>query len=91
MDRLPGAVPALAGGRPRWLRPVLAMAAALVLAVAVGVLRPDRSPVPPPGEPAVDEILAEMNALLSDDRIPGFEAIDPGVEALTAEIDNGAS
>lgn len=91
MDRLPGAEPGSSWARPRWLKPVLAVAAVIVLAVAVGVLRPDRSPGPALTEPGVEEILAEMDELLSDDRIPGFEVIDPGLEALTAEIENGAS
>ncbi len=91
MARLPEPAALSGRGRTRWLRPVLAAAAAVLLAVAVGVLRPDRPSAPPAAEPGVEEILAEMNELLSDDRIPGFEAIDPGVEALTADFENGAS
>jgi hypothetical protein len=93
MARLPEPDAAAGGSRrPRWLRPVLALAAAIVVAVAVGVLMPDRQAVQPqPEDIAVEEILAEMDELLSDDRIPGFEAIDPGLDDLSAYIDNGAS
>jgi hypothetical protein len=91
MARLPVPAAPSERRRMRWLRPVLAAAAAVLVAVAVGVLRPDRPSPRPVAEPGVEEILAETNELLSDNRIPGFEAIDPGVEALTAEIDNGAS
>jgi hypothetical protein len=79
--------------RPRWLRPALALAASVLIAVAVAVLRPDRPIEKPAGEPSVEEILAEVDELLADDRIPGFEAIDPGSEWMTngGDNDNGAS
>ncbi|MGD8439154.1 MAG: hypothetical protein PVG53_01365 [Holophagae bacterium] len=91
MARIPAAGQGSGRHRPGWLRPVLALAAAVVLAVAVGLLRTDRRPATPAAQPSVEEVLAEMNELLSDDRIPGFEVIDPGIDELTADIDNGAS
>lgn len=90
MDRLPVG----AGGgraRPRWWRAALAAAAVLVVAVGVGVLHRWRPAAQPVAAPSVEEILAEMDELLADDTIPGFEAIDPGVEELETLIDNGAS
>jgi hypothetical protein len=68
--------------RPRWRTPALAAAAAVVMAVAVGVvLSPGGGPVP--GEDfALEEVLAEAETLLADDSIPGFEAIDPGLDEL---------
>jgi hypothetical protein len=29
---------------------------------------------------AVEEVLAEVDAVLDDDTLPGFEAIDPGLD-----------
>ncbi|MEE4270276.1 MAG: hypothetical protein V2I67_01295 [Thermoanaerobaculales bacterium] len=92
MDRLPESAAPDATRKPRWVRPALAAAAAVVVAVGLGVLRPE-NPVDPTtgGDPAVEEILAEMDELLSDDGIPGFEIIDPESGDLEAYFDNGAS
>lgn len=92
--RIMGSLPApsVAGrSRRRWLRPALAAAAVAVMAVAAWVMRPDRPVQPPPEDVAVEEILAEMNALLADDDIPGFEIIDPENDDLETYFDNGAS
>jgi hypothetical protein len=88
MDRLDGAPQRRPS--PRWRRAALAVAAALLIAIAVGVLRPDRTTVPP-AAPSIEDILAEMDELLADDRIPGFEVIDPGPGGYEATNDNGAS
>jgi hypothetical protein len=86
-----------ASGRPsarrggRWLRPALALAATVLIAVAATVLRPARPAPPPAAEPSVEEILAEMNELLADDRIPGFEVIDPGIGGVEVAIADPAS
>jgi len=91
MGRLP--IDVKASGRPRrgWMRPALAVAAAVVIAVGIGVLRWDRPVEPPVAEVGVEEILAEMDELLSDDSIPGFEIIDPETDDLESYFDNGAS
>lgn len=93
--RIMGRLPAEPGDdrrlRSRWLRPVLALAAVLVLAVGLGILRPDGAVDSPAGEPSVEEILAEMDELLSDDSIPGFEIIDPEMDDLETYFRNGAS
>jgi len=89
MDRLPAA--ASTERRPKWLRPVLAVAAVLVMAVGLGILRQESPVEPPAGEPSVEEILAEMDELLSDNSIPGFEIIDPEMDDLETFFDNGAS
>jgi len=91
MTRLPSEAGIGGRRRPRWLRPVLALAAALVVAVGIGLLRPDPPVAPPAGEPSVEEILAEMDELLADDSIPGFEIIDPQENDLEVYFDNGAS
>ena len=91
LNRLPTGVETAGRQRPRWLRPVLAMAAVVVLGVGIGVLRPDRAVEQPPGGPSVEEILAEMDELLSNDSIPGFEIIDPEMDDLEAYFENGAS
>ena len=91
MDRLAESGAPVAARRPRWLRPVLAMAAMLVLAVGVGVMLPGGAVDPVGDDLAVEEILAEMDALLADDSIPGFEVIDPWVGELETDIENGAS
>lgn len=74
----------------RWLRPALAAAALIALAVGVGLLQLPNGGVPD-REIAVEEILAEAEALLDDDSIPGFEAIDPGLEGWQEFYENGAS
>ena len=49
----------------------------------------------PPSDPVagselpVEQILAEVDAMLADDSIPGFELIDPGLD--DAIYENGAS
>ena len=40
---------------------------------------------------AFEQILAEVDAALADDTIPGFELIDPGVSTTDEMIANGAS
>lgn len=91
MDRLSATAAGDVRRRSSWLRPVLALAAVLVMAVGLGVLR-SRGPVETTvAEPTVEEILAEMDELLSDDSIPGFEIIDPETDDLTTFFENGAS
>lgn len=88
LSRLGGA----ARSRPgrRWMRPVLAAAAVIALAVGVGLLQLPNGGAPN-REIAVEEILAEAEALLNDDSIPGFEVIDPGLEGWQELYENGAS
>jgi hypothetical protein len=77
--------------RRQWTRPLLAVAAVLVAAVGLRALWMP----PPPTNPAtgselpVEQILAEVEAVLADDSIPGFELIDPGLDGTIYE--NGAS
>jgi anti-sigma factor RsiW len=92
MARLPSAVAARQKARPRWLRPLLAAAAGVLVAVG---LQTARAPAPPEApvenEIQVEQILAEVDALLADDSLPGFEPIDPGVDDPESLFDNGAS
>jgi anti-sigma factor RsiW len=92
LGRLPaaGATP----WRPlRRLRPLLAAAAAVLAAVALSTLwTPGPATAPADrSEIGVEEILAEVDALLADDRLPGFEAIDPGLDSPENLVANGSS
>jgi hypothetical protein len=86
------AVPAVQPARRRvWTRPLLAVAAVLVAAVGLRALWAP-APAVDPGigsELPVEQILAEVDAVLADDSIPGFEFIDPGMDDEIFE--NGAS
>ncbi|MCU0305911.1 MAG: hypothetical protein MUC56_17800 [Thermoanaerobaculales bacterium] len=91
MGRLPSTASIAAVRRGRWRRPLLAAAALLTIGVGIAVLVPDRGADPRPTEVAVEEILGEMNELLADDSIPGFEIIDPEAAQLETYFDDGAS
>lgn len=91
LDRLE-APPVARQGRRWWTRPLLVAAAVLVVAIGLRALlwnpRPPTEPLQR-AEVPVEEILAEVDAVLADDSIPGLEVIDPGLEG--AASDNGAS
>ena len=76
----------------RWLRPVLAAAAVLLVVLGLGLMRRN---TPHGGQEvpavAVEQILADVDAVLDDDTIPGFESIDPGIANLEKMYANGAS
>ena len=92
LARLPNAAVSAPVRRRWWLRPVSAVAAVAAMAVAVGLLVPRGGELPSElSDAAVEEILAEMDALLEDDSIPGFELIDPGYEDLESYLANGTS
>lgn len=89
--RLPSALTAGPERRRWWTRPLLAVAAVLVAAIGLRALW---MPLPPSdpvagSELPVEQILAEVDAMLADDSIPGFELIDPGLD--DAIYENGAS
>lgn len=77
----------------RWLRPLLAAAALVAMAIGVRELTVPTTPVVPrfDAEIQIEEILAEVDAVLSDDSLPGFESIDPGFDDPESMIENGAS
>jgi anti-sigma factor RsiW len=86
----PGRAPTVHAHR---LRPLLAAAAAVVLAVTLTLLwtprqRPSTAAAP---ELPVEEILAQVDATLADDSLPGFEAIDPGLDDPADLFGNGTS
>lgn len=92
MDRLPADDAARPSRRSSWIRPLMAAAAALLVVVVVGMLGPDQPEIVSNGtDIAVEEILAEMDEILADDSIPGFEVIDPGMEELESYLSAGAS
>ncbi len=92
LHRLPEAQTARSGRLNTWLRPLLAAAAALIVVAVMGLLRPGRIEIVSNGdEISVEEILAEVDELLADDSIPGFEVIDPGMEELEGYLSAGAS
>mgnify|MGYP001813987154 FL=1 len=89
--RLPS-VPAAQPARRRvWTRPLLAVAAVLVAVIGLRALWAPAPSVDPgnDSELPVEQILAEVDAMLADDSIPGFERIDPGLEEELSE--NGTS
>jgi hypothetical protein len=89
LARLDTAAPAIAERRQRrWLRPVLAAAATVICVLGAGLLqqRTDSTllATPRPDLP-IEEILAQTEALLADDTIPGLDMFDSVSEA---EIDS---
>lgn len=92
MTRLSDTPVARTSGTRRWRVPVLAAAAALVAAVGIRLfLPPEVGDATPGNDLAVEEILAEVDAVLADDSLPGFESIDPGVNDLATLLGKGAS
>ena len=91
MSQLPPAPAVRPMRRSPWTRPLLAIAAVLVAAVGLRALWTP-APMADPGvvsELPVEQILAEVDAMLADDSIPGFELIDQGMD--DAIFENGAS
>jgi predicted anti-sigma-YlaC factor YlaD len=77
--------------RRPWARPLLAIAAVLVVAIGLRVLWTP-TPEADPGvvsDLPVEQILAEVDAMLADDSIPGLELLDQGLD--DAIFENGAS
>lgn len=92
LGRLTAGPPAPAVPSRRWWRPAMAAAAALLVVTAVVLVGPRTTEMASSGaDLPVAEILAEVEVLLDDDSIPGFEVIDPGVEALEGVLANGNS
>lgn len=75
------------------MRPLFAAAAAVLVIVGLELIWSST----PTSDPAVElkvpveQILAEVDAILADESLPGFESIDPGVEDPQSYFDNGAS
>jgi anti-sigma factor RsiW len=91
MLRLPLASTDRSRGRWLWARPLFAVAAVLVAVIGLRALW---MPAPSVNSTAgadlpVEQILAEVDAVLADDSIPGFELIDPSLD--DAMYENGAS
>ena len=76
-----------------WSPCSLAAAAVLLMVVGLRVLWVPGTPSDPRGgdDIAIEEILAEVDAVLADDYLPGFESIDPGVSDPESMIENGTS
>jgi anti-sigma factor RsiW len=93
MDRLQPPAAAVSPSRRRWLRPLLAAAATLILAVGLRTVWWPAPVAEQPLEPdfQVEQILAEVEAVLDDESLPGFEAIDPGLDDPEGLFENGAS
>lgn len=77
----------------RWLRPLMAVAAVALVAIGLNFLWNPPNPIEPPAhsELPIEQILAEVDAVLADDSLPGFEFIDPGVDDPESLFENGAS
>ncbi len=85
LARLPQPRPA---ARPRSSAPLLALAATILVgAIGLGVWQFGlEAPAGPPADAAeLERVLAEADALLADDSIPGFEPIDPFGEPRAAD------
>ena len=87
-------LPATAAARPRrrrWTRPLLAVAAVFLAAIGLRVLWAPAPVVEPDviSDLPVEQILAEVDAMLADDSIPGFELLDEGMD--DAIFENGTS
>jgi len=93
LGRLPQPQPVRGESSKSWLRPLMAAAAAMIVVAVVGLMmRPEQTEIASNGaDIAVEEILAEVDELLADDSIPGFEVIDPGVEELEGYMSAGTS
>lgn len=93
MARLQAPAATASGSRRRWLRPLLAAAATLLLAVGLRSMWLPAPAVEPPLDPdfQVEQILADVEAVLDDESLPGFEAIDPGLDDPEGLFENGAS
>ena len=92
MARLAETPVAPGSGARRWLRPVLAAAAVLIVAVGLRLSFSPAVVVPPvKNDLPIEEILAEVDAVLADDSLPGFESIDPGVDDPASIFENGTS
>ncbi len=52
---------------------------------------PGAATPPPTDDLAIEQILAEVDAVLADDSLPGFESIDPGVDDPASIFENGTS
>jgi hypothetical protein len=91
--RLPGVTEAAPSKKWRWMRPLLAAAAVLLTVIGLRVLWVPGTSVEPQVADDIDveNILAEVDAVLADDYLPGFESIDPGVNDPESMIENGAS
>lgn len=84
-----------AGPWRRWRTALVSAAAVAVTAAGLVALRP---PSPERGDLPVADILAESDALLAEDDIPGFGALEPSLDELTSlveriekDTDTGAS
>ena len=79
----------------RWKQPIMALAASLVIAIGISVIR-FGSDTPQPittAEVTLEDILAETESLLEDDSIPGLWVADPisDVDDIETLFGNGAS
>ncbi len=106
LEALPSA-PVVPIVRRRWVAPLMAAAAALFLAVGLGIFSPGTSDSPvmaPPVSPTVavataatldvEKILAEVEATLDGDDMAGFQALGPllpDLDELEGMFGNGAS
>lgn len=93
LTRLTSAASSRGRARARWFRPLLAAAAVIALAVGLRVAWLPSAPADrlPHSELEVEEILAEVDEVLADDSLPGFEPIDPGFDVDPRLFDNGTS
>jgi hypothetical protein len=75
--------------RRRWLRPVMALAASVLVAVGVSVLLLDRGPSGPPDEIAADQVVAEVEATLDGYgyELTGYDEILTEMETTVEDDD----
>lgn len=94
LDRLPPRPVVVAMPRRRWRRSLIAAAAAVVAAIGIGVLGTGVFKGNGQAEIPIEQILAEVDATLESDGLPGFEVLDeivPSTDDLEEYFANGAS
>ncbi len=96
LDKLPQLSPIQSRTRrPRWVQPMMALAASILIVIGIGIVRFSANTTQPltTTELTLEEILAETESLLNNDSIPGLWVADPvsNIEDIESLFGNGTS